>query len=231
MCLCFAGCGVHSKFVYPDDYKKLVQLYDTPQYPVNVGVLPLEDERNNVNSSGYLLYLIPLVPFGEANYNRPDSAKSFLTIAEFDFSPSEDLAKAIAASLRRSKLFENVYFSYGPGDSDLLVTGTMLSTDYQGKMYSYGLSFAGAYLWFFGLPAGSSYTQLALELQLKKADTKEMLWDYSFNKDKRIVQGLYYEWGNDVKGYSTLMQEGMNEAIKALGERLRTIPLEKMKSK
>ena len=227
-----SGCGANYKFVYPDDYQKLVQLYDEPKYKVNVGVLPLEDERSNVNNfGGSLMYLIPLMPFGEWQYNRPDSAKTYLTIAEFDFAPSEDLAKAIATSLRRSNLFENVYFSYGPGDSDLLVTGTIVSTEYKGKIYSYCLSVFGPNLWWLGLPAGSSYNQLALELQVKTADTKDMLWDYSFNKERRIVQGLYYEWGNDTQGYAILMQDGMNEAIKSLAERLENVPLEKLKGK
>ncbi|MFH1772276.1 MAG: hypothetical protein ABH872_05620 [Candidatus Omnitrophota bacterium] len=226
------GCGANYKFTYPDDHRKLVKLYDKPKYPLNVGVLPLEDERGNTNNSGgYFLYLVPLMPFGEAHYNRPESAKPFNTISEFDFSPAEDLAKAIATSLRNSNLFENVYFSYGPGDSDLLITGSMKSTEWKGKVYSYGLSVFGPNLWFFGLPAGSSYNQLALDLYLKKPDTKEILWDYSINKERRIVQGLYYEWGKDVKGYSLLMQDGMNEAVKSLAERLNNIPLENMQKK
>lgn len=228
-----AGCGTYAKFTYPSDFNKLIQLYEKPKYKVNVGVIPLDDKRLNVNNfGGYFLYLIPLMPFGSAQYTRPDSARMFNTISEFDFNPSEDLAKAIVTSLRRSNLFENVYFTYGgESEPDLLMKGNIISTDYEGKIYSYGLSVFGPLLWFFGLPCGSSFNQLNLELFLNKSDTKELIWDYSFNKEKRVVQGLYYYFGHDAKGYSEILEEGMNEAIKSLDERLRATPLEKLKKK
>lgn len=231
--LLMAGCGTYAKFTYPSDFNKLIQLYEKPKYPISVGVLPLDDKRLNVNNfGGYFLYLIPLMPFGHVQYTRPDSARMFNTIAQFEFNPTEDLAKAIATSLRRANLFENAYFTYG-GDSgpDLLVKGSILSTDWEGKIYSYGLSVYGPLLWFFGLPCGSSNNQLKLELYLNRTDTKELIWDYSFEKEKRVVQGLYYNFGHDVKAYTDLMEEGMNEAIKSLDERLRNVPLEKIKKK
>jgi hypothetical protein len=33
---------------------------------------------------------------------------------------------------------------------------------------------------------------------------------------KRITQGFYYKWGDDVKGYAELMAEAMNEALEGL---------------
>ncbi|MCG2713434.1 MAG: hypothetical protein L6308_01120 [Candidatus Omnitrophica bacterium] len=228
-----SGCGTYAKFTYPSDYNKLIQLYEKPKYPINVGVLPLDDKRLNENNfGGYFLYLIPLMPFGSAQYTRPDSATMFNTISKFDFNVSEDLAKAIVTSLRKANLFENVYFSYG-GDlqSDLLIKGSILSTDYEGKIYSYGLSFVGPLLWYFGLPCGSSYNELKLEIVLNKADTQDVLWDYAINNQKRVVQGMYYSWGHDVKGYSEILQDSMNEAIKSLNEKLLTIPIDKLKRK
>lgn len=229
-CLLLTGCGTYAKFTYPSDFNKLIQLYEEPKYHVNVGVLPLEDKRaNRNNAGGYFLYLIPLMPFGQAQYTRPDSARMFNTIAEFEFNPSEDLAKAVVTSLRRSNIFENVFFTYGGQETDLLIKGNILSTDYEGKIYSYGLSVYGPLLWFFGLPCGSSNNKINLELYLNKADTKELLWSYSFDKERRVVQGLYYSWGYDVKAYSDIMEEGMNEAIRSLDAKLQTIPLEKLK--
>ena len=232
-CLIMAGCGTYAKFTYPSDYNKLIQLYEKPKYPFNVGVLPLDDKRlNENNSGGYFLYLIPLMPFGSAQYTRPESAAMFLTIGKFDFNPSEDLAKAIVTSLRRANLFKNVYFTYG-GDlkPDFLIKGNIISTDWEGKIYSYGLSIIGPDLWFLGLPCGSSYDEIKLELFLNKPDTEDVIWNYSFNKSRRIVQGLYYDYGHDAKAYTDLMEEGMNEAIKSLDEKLRTIPSEELKTK
>ncbi len=42
---------------------------------------------------------------------------------------------------------------------------------------------------------------------------------------------MYYSWGHDVKGYSEILQDSMNEAIKSLNEKLLTIPVEKLKRK
>lgn len=230
LCFSLVGCGAHAKFIYPHDYKTLLQLYNKPKYAVNVGVLPFEDERGDVNNSGgYMLYLIPLMPFGRAHYNRPEAAESFNTISRFDFSPSEDLAKAIATSLRKANIFGNVYFSYGGDKSDFLVTGNILSTEYKGTIYSYGLSVFGPNLWFLGIPCGSSYNQLALNLYLKDGETKDILWEYSFDKENKITQGLYYRFGRDAKAYSTMMQEGANEAVASLAEFLENTPPKKLK--
>jgi len=225
MCLFITGCGTYAKFTYPSDYNQLTQLYEKPKYQLTVGVLPLEDKRLNMNNAGgYFLYLIPLMPYGQAQYTRPDSANMFVTVTKYEFTPSEDLAKAIVTSLRRSNLFKNVFFTYGGDTSpDLLIKGSILSTDYQGKIYSYGLSIIGPDLWLFGLPAGSSYNQLKLDLTLNKPDTSELIWEYSFNKENTVVQGYYYNWGHDVKAYSDLMQDGMNEAIKDLAAKLQTV--------
>src|SRR5208283_3383199 len=83
-----SGCGTYAKFTYPSDYNQLTQIYEKPMYQMNVGVLPLDDKRlNQNNSGGYWLYLIPLMPFGQAQYTRPDSADMFTTITKFEFSP------------------------------------------------------------------------------------------------------------------------------------------------
>ena len=57
------------------------------------------------------------MPFGWVDYNRPDAARTFLTVNEFAFTPSEDLPKAAALSLRRSNLFSDAYFTFG-GEKD-----------------------------------------------------------------------------------------------------------------
>jgi len=228
----FVGCGTTAKFVYPSKYDNLIQLYKEPKYSLKVAVLPFEEKRGDENSfAGFWLYLIPIVPYGQISYDRPDAARVFNTINEFNFNVVEDIAKAVVTSLKRSNLFQDVYFTFGgdKSEADLIITGDVISTKYVGKTYSYGLSVYGPVLWFFGLPAGSSEDALSLKIYLNKQGGKTTLWEYAFDKDDSIVQGLYYKWGHDVKAYTSLMEEGMNEAIKSLDEKLSNIPLEKLK--
>jgi hypothetical protein len=194
-------------------------------------VLPFEEKRgDNNNFAGFFLYMVPLFPYGTITYERPDAAEMFNTVQKFDFNVPEDLAKAVATSLRRSNLFKEVFFSFGDtANADLIVTGEVESTLWRGKTYSYGLSIYGPMLWFIGLPSGSAYNQLNLKMGLKRKGEPENMWEHSFNKEKLIVQGLYYRWGHDVKQYSSLMEEGMNEAVKSLDEKLSTIPEDKLK--
>lgn len=211
-----SGCGTTAKFIYPAKGRNLIRFSDGPAYQKKIAVVPFEDMRGDKNQYGtYFLYLIPLMPFGYAEYERPDAARMFNTIAEFDFDMSEDLAKAAAYSLRKSGLFVDVFFTFG-GDKEkaqLLLEGEVFSTIYNGKIFSYGLSAYGPLLWFFGLPAGTSRNNIVLNLKLTDLTTKEGVWEKNYNLTHKIVQGLYYHYGHDVRGYAYLMQEIMNDAI------------------
>jgi len=210
------GCGTTAKFVYPDDNGKLIRFTDGPAYAKKIVVTPFEEMRGSKNQTGtYFLYLIPLMPYGWGEYERPDAARMFNTIQEFNFTPSEDLAKAAAYSLRRSNLFEDAFFSFG-GDKEKaqwILEGEILSTEYRGSIWSYCLSAYGPVLWILGLPAGRSHNDLSLALRVKDVQTKDLLWEKTYSVTSVVTQGLYYSFGYDVKGYSVLMQDIMNDAI------------------
>ena len=214
--LLLVGCGTTAKFIYPAKGQNLIRFSDGPAYQKKVAVTPFEDMRGDENQAGtYFLYLIPLMPFGYGAYERPDAARMFNTISEFDFDASEDLAKAAAYSLRKSGLFVDVFFTFG-GDkenADLLLEGEMLSTTYKGTLWTYGLSVYGPLLWFIGLPAGTSQNDIALSLKMTDIQTGDLVWEKNFDMSQKIVQGFYYKFGHDVKGYSYLMQEIMNDSI------------------
>ena len=111
------GCGTTAKFVYPAKMSSLVQLDSHPILDKKLAVLPFDDYRSDENSNMFLMYLIPLMPFGWGNYERPDAASMFLSIETYDITPSEDLAKATAVSFRHSNLFKDVFFTMG-GEKD-----------------------------------------------------------------------------------------------------------------
>ena len=219
------GCGTTAKFVYPARMESLVQVASQPVYDAKVAIVPFDDFRNQRNQeTAMLLYYVPLFPFGWVEYDRPDAARTFLSVNEFQFTPAEDLPKAAAVSLRRSNLFKDAFFTFGgeKDNADFVLYGALKSTKYKGTMIGYGLSIYGVLPWVIGAPAGISENDLALELVLKKKN--KVIWEYTFNRSRDIWQWLYYRMGHDVLGYSELMQECMNEAITDLSHKLRNNP-------
>lgn len=217
------GCGTTGKFIYPDDGRKLVCLSKTPKYQKKIAVTPFDEMRGNNNQSGtFFLFLVPLMPFGWVDYERPEAATIFLSVNRFDFNPSEDLAKAAAYSLRKSGLFTDAFFTFGgeKDKADLLLEGEIVSTEYIGSIWSYGLSAYHALLKIFGAPHGTSENHLILKLKVTKMGTNEKVWEKNYSLKKKIIQGFYYKLGHDVKSYSFLMQEVMNDAIKGINEDL-----------
>jgi hypothetical protein len=218
-----SGCGATAKFVYPANPDKLIKLSDQPKYAKDIAVVPFEEMRGSKNSSGtYMLYLIPLMPFGYGEYQRPDAARMFNTIAQFQFDVTEDLAKAAATSLRKSGLFKDAYFTFGGEKSkaNYVFVGAVRSTTYEGYLYTYGLSVFGPLLWFVAFPLGSSQNELILDFELRDSLTNEKLWQYSYHDRSSVTQGLYYAMGHDVKGYAELMEKAMNLAITDLDRKL-----------
>lgn len=204
------------------------------KYELNLAVVPFAEKRGDLKSYGSVYkYLIPLVPYGTIRYERPDEAKMFNLQNEFEFEMSENMLKILVSAVRGSGLFTDVTLTHTPSASkaDLVLSGDIYSTLYEGKTYSYGISFLGPALWCFGLPAGSSHKKLHIGFYLKKIDTHEVLWSYNLNKEKTVIQGLYHNWGRDVNTFANLMQEGVKEAIVDLRSKLSKIPFDKLKAK
>lgn len=219
------GCGTTAKFVYPAKMETMVQVNSSPVFDKKVAVVPFDDYRDATNTVGSVfLAWLPLVPFGWVEYNRPDAARDFITIRQFDFTPSEDLPKAAALSLRRSRLFADAFFTFGgeKDKADFVLHGAVKSTKYLGHLWTYGLSFFGSYLWLFGLPCGNSENELVIELTLTRQE--KIIWEHTISRSDKIWQGYYYNWGHDVQAYSELMQNIMNEAIVDMAKMFREHP-------
>jgi hypothetical protein len=216
------GCGTTSKFVYPSNMRNLKQVEESKFTTKTVAVLPFDDMRSDENNASTLyLALIPLFPYGWSMYERPEAAQNFLTIEKFDFNASEDLAKAAALSLRRSRMFKDAWFTFG-GDkyrADYVFKGEIISTRYNALMYSYGASLACSYIWLLGAPAGTSENSLAIKFSLQDKNDK-ILWTYSFDNKEKILQGLYYRSGDDIRMYARLMEQAMNKSISDMHKKL-----------
>ena len=200
---------------------------------LSLAIVPWGEKRGSLKSYGSVYsYLIPLSPYGTMRYERPDEARMFNTQNEFEFNMSENLLKILVDGVKRQcGLFSSVIITPTPLESkaDLILSGDLYSTFYEGKTYSYGISFLGPALWCLGLPAGSSHKKLDIMLYLKKADTGEVIWSYNIKKENTVIQGLYHNWGKNVNSFVLLMQEGVREAIADMQIKLKAIPLEGLK--
>lgn len=233
-----AGCKTLAKPMLP-----LAAGQEKTAYEISVTVIPFTDKRIKANMYGSAYrYLIPLVPYGTIRYERPEEAKMFNCpeearmfngSSELKFNMVESLAKAVFEDLEREKIFSKVVFSPGPkeAETDLILSGDVNSTLYEGKTYSYGISFLSPILWSVGLPAGSSYNKLNLTLYLKKRDTNELIWTYVLSSEKSVMQGLYYNRGENVNNYVNLLKEEMGNTTKDLKRKLSKIPSEQLKVK
>jgi hypothetical protein len=219
--LFLCGCGTPAKWTYPIN---LDSLYRSPatRSDLVIGVLPFREARPRKNQVATLfVYLIPLSPFGWLTYERPEYARSFNTVLEYDFQLDEDFGKAVTKSFDTSGLFRRVYFILDgeTAEADYILRGTARRAVYEGTVWSYGLSAFGPLLWFIGLPSGTSTNSIDIELELIDRDD-EVVWSFRASRDHEITQGLYYNRGNDVLHFSTLMESLMNEALRDLEPRL-----------
>jgi hypothetical protein len=227
LCLLVTGCGTTAKFVYPANMKNLIQLDTMPVYKKEVAILPFNDFRGDENTSGTMaLFSVPLFPYGYCTYDRPDAARWFVSIEEFQCNVTEDLPKALAVSLRRSNLFENAYFTFGGQKDEAAynITGDVNVFFYKGRIFSYCLSDFGSIFWAFGAPMGTSLNKVEIKLQLRKKGSRDVLWEYSLRKENYYIQGLYYHFGWDVKLFTKLVEDGYNEAITNLQKQMRNNP-------
>ena len=202
------------------------------KFGLTVAIVPFGEKRGDLKSYGSVYqYLIPLVPYGTMRYERPDEAKMFNTQNEFEFNMGENLLKVLFDAVKKSGFFNTIIVTPTPLESgaDLILSGDIHSTLYEGKTYSYGISFVGPVLWCFGLPAGSSHKKLNITLYLKKRDTQELLWTYTINQENTVIQGLYHNWGKEVNSFVTLMNEGAKGAIADMRVKLANVPTEKLK--
>lgn len=158
------------------------------------------------------IYLLPLFPYGYVDYDRPEDAEWLMSVDSFNFNAGADLAGAARASLALSGIFAMVQ-PPGGGKGDYVFEGTVLSTTYTGKAFSYGLMSAGPFLWMLGFPAGNARNQLAVFFTLREAVGGKLLWSYGYSGESLRVLWLYGNYGDCVEMYAVLMAEAMGKAL------------------
>jgi hypothetical protein len=224
LALLVGGCDTRAAFSYHLSPRVSA---DGAPLPLKVAVLPFRDMRGEKNTNAVLLYLIPLMPYGPINYDRPDAANGFLFHSAYNFRPSEDLAKAAVEELQQNQFFSEVFLTqreHEPG-VDLILSGEIAEARYDGKLISYGLSVEGPLLWIFGLPAGTTHNGLVLSMELKRASGGERVWSHKISGDWGKTVGLYYNWAADFDGLPLILKEGLHEGMMRLANDLQAKPL------
>ncbi|MCA9421594.1 MAG: hypothetical protein KC592_11265 [Nitrospira sp.] len=184
--------------------------------PAKAIVLPLEDLRGNEVKEEYWKAAIPLVPYGDTRYQRPETAKNPEEVDVVKFDPPNDLARSIAAELNHADVFSSVNFAKEEGEqpADLVFRGRLRSTDWNRRLYSYLLAPVGVVFWMLGLPMSETTTALELELRLTPLnDPSKVLWNMTMEFEGKQLDGPYYGLENAVESYPEALQEALKPAI------------------
>jgi len=213
MLLLATGCSMQRTFTYPMEPISVIN----PNPPkARIAVLPANDLRGTSNNwVTYMLYLVPLAPWGPVNFDRPESAVMFVTIGRFDSKIPEELSKAVAQHMKMAGVAQSVFFDYGGGTdkADYTLEIDLTKSQYHGRVLTYGLSVLGPLPWFVGFPVGTSEVLLTMNLKLKDR-TGQTVWSQTVDQQWQVVQGMYYNMGRDMEGLARSLQSGLDETLR-----------------
>lgn len=197
------GCASQKAWVYQPNTYSSTQSGSTK----TAAVLPFDDARKNENKNCIAMYLIPLMPYGWADFNTPEGVQMHITSGMWlNYKPTEDYAKALAEESRKAGVFKEAYFDYRKGNSDYFIQGKIVNTKYEGKIFSYGFSAYGPLLWFFGLPAAHTENELTIELSCVDSKTDKVVFSKSYQATPRSNVSFIYTMKNDFN-YSEMLAE------------------------
>lgn len=58
---------------------------------------------------------------------------------------------------------------------------------------------------------------MVLTVRLSYVSTGKLLWEQAYIRNSKIIQGLYYSMGHEIRGYADLYQDIMNDAVDEIG--------------
>lgn len=215
--LFLSGCANIKSWSYAPEPRVQAE----PVSDLAVAVLPCEDHRHNRNSNRIALYMIPLFPFGWADFETPEGVQRHVTSGLWQFRPSDDFARAIAEEVENARIFREAFVSNRASEGDLVLLCKIRSTKYEGKILSYGLSVYGPLLWLIGLPAATASNQIEIELALAKNPSSPPIWSHVIRGQKSHTSWIYV-MRPDFE-YDVLLKEGIKEAMPSLKEAARQL--------
>ena len=228
------ACTVARDWQYPPDPPgALLNVKGTKAVPIKVGVLPLRDLRGQSEQRRSWVVAFPLVPYGVSTYDRPETVKDSWGNTLIQMDPPRDFAKAIVSELQHAGIFSSVALADSVREKpDLILSGTLRSTNWKRTLTTYGLGPVGPLFWVLGAPMGSATNTVSMDLQLTPAnDPSRILWQFTMRFENKHLIGVYYGMEKSVKDYADAIQGALKPAIDYLvkiaaehPEMLRPIP-------
>jgi hypothetical protein len=219
LALGLTGCTVARNWQYPPDPPgALLNVKGSKAVPIKVGVLPLRDLRGQSEQRGSWVVAFPLVPYGTSTYDRPETVKDAWGNSLIRMDPPRDFAKAIASELQHADIFSSVMLADSAREKpDLILSGTIRSTNWKRTLTTYGLGPVGPFFWVLGAPMGNTTNTVVMDLQLAPAnDTSRVLWQFTMQFENKHLIGIYYGMDESVKDYAEAVQEALQPAIRNL---------------
>jgi hypothetical protein len=219
LALGLAACTVTRNWQYPPDPPgALLNIKGAKTLPVTVAVLPLRDLRGANVERGSWRMALPLVPYAVNSFDRPETAQDPEGVRLIHMSPSQDFAKAIAKELKHAGIFSSVAFTESlTTKPDLVLNGTIRSTNWRRSYTTYGLGPLGPLVWILGAPMGKATNTVALDLQLTPAnEPSRAMWQFTMEFEDSHLFGIYYGMEESVENYANAVQESLKPAINNL---------------
>ncbi len=179
-------------------------------------VLPLEDLRGQAVQEEYWKAAIPLVPYGDTRYERPETAEKPEEVDVIRFDPPHDFGQAIAAELAQAGIYSSVKYVNDDQKepADVAFRGRLRSTEWKRRLYTYLLGPLGTVFWILGLPMSETTTGLELDLRLTPVnDSSKVLWNMTMSFEGKQLDGPYYGLEDAVESYPEALQEALRPAI------------------
>ena len=177
--IALSGCLGRRSWVYNP---RAVPSMSPPIVKQTIAVPPFIDERPTLNDDGLAYAAIPGLPYGWQHLEAPEGVGKHVQTGEWHFCPPEDFAKALAGELSISGMFEEAFYTYRPGEADLVLQGRLRSTRYNGKSFMYAFSYYGMLAWFIGFPQYSSSNRVEVEFTLYDNGSGEALWTRAYER-------------------------------------------------
>ena len=212
-----SGCLGNRNWQYPpSESGKYLESQATSAISAKAIVLPLVDLRGKLIKEEYWKAAIPLVPYGDTVYHRPEAAENPEEVDIVRFNPSHDFAKAIAAELFQSGIYSSVKYAKNTQQepADVAFRGRLHSTEWKRRLYTYLLGPIGTVFWILGLPMSETTTDLELDLSLTPVNNpSKVLWSMTMEFEGKQLDSPYYGLENAIESYPLALQEALKPAI------------------
>jgi hypothetical protein len=216
-CLSLTGCLGNRNWQYPPSATgTYLNAKADAVVPAKAVVLPLEDLRGKGVKEEYWKATIPLVPYGDTIYQRPEAAEHPEQVDVVHFDPAQDFAKAIAGELNEAGIYTSVKYANDVQQepAEVAFRGRLHSTEWKRRLYTYLLGPVGVVFWMLGLPMSETTTDLELDLRLTPVnEPNKVLWSMKMDFEGKQFDSPYYGLEDAVVSYPLALQEALKPAV------------------